>query len=72
MLRHDVQQNVPAPSTHTWETLCHFTKLTQQRNTNGNQRNGEKVLCLIEYLFASEKEVFLPFQIHWDPSSCLS
>lgn len=44
MLRPDVQQNVPAPPTHTWETSRHFTKLTQQRNTNRNQRDREKAL----------------------------
>lgn len=72
MLRHNVQQHVPAPPTHTWETSRRFTKLTQQRNTNGSQRDRQKVLCLIKCLFASEKEGYLAFQIHWDPSSCLS
>ena len=72
MLRPDVPQNAPAPPTHTWQTSRHLTKLTQQRNTTRNQRDREKVLCLIKYLFPSEKEVYLAFQIHWDPSSCLS
>lgn len=46
MLRHNVQQHVPAPPTHTWETSRHFTKLTNKETLTEARGAGRRCSVL--------------------------